>query len=299
MLDELGGTEDLQPLPQRVGDGLQHAVQDVEALRVQRRHRRPVHHLLADRASRPGARSATSTTTRSTSCPTILDAARRRAARDDQGPRAEPTSTASACATASTTASAPSARKTQFYSMLGSRGIWHDGWKAVTTHPTHQRLGPLQRGHLGALPHRRRPGRAARPRRRAPGQAPRAGQPVVRRGGRQRRLPARRPVRRWRSSSRRGRSSAAPREPLRLLPGHRRGARVAGGQHPQPLLRDRRAGRHPRARRRRGCCSRTGPASAGTPSTSRTTGCTTSTTSSAASEQKIVAERRTSPPART
>ncbi len=32
--------------------------------------------------------------------------------------------------------SAPSARKTQFYSMLGSRGIWHDGWKAVTTHPT-------------------------------------------------------------------------------------------------------------------------------------------------------------------
>ena len=27
-------------------------------------------------------------------------------------------------------------RKTQFYSMLGSRGIWHEGWKAVTTHPT-------------------------------------------------------------------------------------------------------------------------------------------------------------------
>jgi arylsulfatase A-like enzyme len=32
--------------------------------------------------------------------------------------------------------SAPSARTTQFYSMLGSRGIWHNGWKAVTTHPT-------------------------------------------------------------------------------------------------------------------------------------------------------------------
>jgi arylsulfatase len=30
----------------------------------------------------------------------------------------------------------PSARRTQFYSMLGSRSIWHDGWKAVTTHPT-------------------------------------------------------------------------------------------------------------------------------------------------------------------
>ena len=31
---------------------------------------------------------------------------------------------------------APGARRTQFFSMLGSRGIWHDGWKAVTTHPT-------------------------------------------------------------------------------------------------------------------------------------------------------------------
>jgi arylsulfatase A-like enzyme len=33
-------------------------------------------------------------------------------------------------------ASAATTRPTQFYSMLGSRGIWHDGWKAVTTHPT-------------------------------------------------------------------------------------------------------------------------------------------------------------------
>jgi arylsulfatase len=29
-----------------------------------------------------------------------------------------------------------SRRRTQFYSMLGSRAIWHEGWKAVTTHPT-------------------------------------------------------------------------------------------------------------------------------------------------------------------
>jgi arylsulfatase A-like enzyme len=32
-------------------------------------------------------------------------------------------------------ASAPSKRRTQFYAMLGSRSIWHEGWKAVTTHP--------------------------------------------------------------------------------------------------------------------------------------------------------------------
>ncbi len=33
-------------------------------------------------------------------------------------------------------AKAPTTRRTQFYSMLGSRAIWNDGWKAVTTHPT-------------------------------------------------------------------------------------------------------------------------------------------------------------------
>jgi arylsulfatase A-like enzyme len=33
-------------------------------------------------------------------------------------------------------AKAQTKRLAQFYSMLGSRGIWHDGWKAVTTHPT-------------------------------------------------------------------------------------------------------------------------------------------------------------------
>jgi arylsulfatase A-like enzyme len=32
-------------------------------------------------------------------------------------------------------AGTPSSKRTQFYSMLGTRGIWHDGWKAVTTHP--------------------------------------------------------------------------------------------------------------------------------------------------------------------
>ena len=31
---------------------------------------------------------------------------------------------------------APTAHPTQFYSMLGSRAIYHDGWKAITTHPT-------------------------------------------------------------------------------------------------------------------------------------------------------------------
>jgi arylsulfatase A-like enzyme len=29
---------------------------------------------------------------------------------------------------------APTAKRTQYYEMFGSRGIWHDGWKAVTEH---------------------------------------------------------------------------------------------------------------------------------------------------------------------
>ena len=60
--------------------------------------------------------------------------------------------------------------------------------------PDDQRLGQLQRRRVGALPRRRRPLRAAQPGGRAPRQAPRDGQPLVRRGRRQRGLPARRPL---------------------------------------------------------------------------------------------------------
>ena len=56
-------------------------------------------------------------------------------------------------------------RVTQFYSMLGSRGIWHDGWKAVTHPPSRRRLEPLQRRRVGAVPHRCRPLRGPQPRR--------------------------------------------------------------------------------------------------------------------------------------
>ena len=53
-----GRPEDLQPLSQRLGDGVQHAVQDVEALRVQRRDVRPVHRVVAgrDQGTRRGPR---------------------------------------------------------------------------------------------------------------------------------------------------------------------------------------------------------------------------------------------------
>src|SRR6185369_6360303 len=35
---------------------------------------------------------------------------------------------------ASDAVDAPTQKQTQYYEMLGNRGIWHDGWKAVTEH---------------------------------------------------------------------------------------------------------------------------------------------------------------------
>ena len=79
-------------------------------------------------------------------------------------------------------------------------GIWHDGWKAVTNHPTISGWSnfnddewelyhvDVDRSELHDLAGG------------APGEGARAGEPVVRRGRRQRRLPARRPVRDRRSS---------------------------------------------------------------------------------------------------
>ena len=86
--------EDLQPLPERLGDGLQHAVQDVEALRVQRRHHRPVHHLAGRPASRRRGEIRTQYHHAIDLVPTILDLPRRR------GPRAASRATCRATSTA-------------------------------------------------------------------------------------------------------------------------------------------------------------------------------------------------------
>ena len=155
---------------------------------------------------RARARSASSTTTRSTWCPTVLDVLGVEPPDDDQGTHPEPLRRREHALQLRRRRRRPGERQTQFYSMLGSRGIWHDGWKAITTHPTISGWCALQRRRVGALPRRRRPLRAAQPRRRAPRQAPRDGQPLVRRGRRQRGLPARRPLGAGDPRRRRGRS---------------------------------------------------------------------------------------------
>ena len=144
-------------------------------------------------------------------------------------------------------AEAPSKRRTQFYCMLGSRGIWHDGWKAVTTHPAlsgwsrfekdtwelyHTDVDRSEIHDLAA-------------------QEPERLQAMINL---------------WYSEA--GANGAFPLDdrsaleilttprpqltprPLCLLSRRRRRPRVPGGQYPQPLLRRRRGRRHPRRRNR-------------------------------------------------
>ena len=55
-------------------------------------------------------------------------------------------------------AAPPTTKKTQYYEMLGSRGIWHEGWKAVTDPRPHGSVpSGFDADYLAAVPHRRRP----------------------------------------------------------------------------------------------------------------------------------------------
>ena len=109
--------------------------------------------------------------------------------------------------------------------MLGTRGIWHKGWKAVTEHgPVPIGLGQLRRGPLAAVPHRRGPLRGARPRRAAPGEGRGAEGAVVRGGGEVRRAAAQRPRSIFEFLALRVPRRGADERAVHLLPRHVRGA---------------------------------------------------------------------------
>ena len=72
-------------------------------------------------------------------------------------------------------ADAPCQKDTQYYVMLGTRGIWHEGWKADAMHPA----APGNWSHFTEdrwelYQHRCRPLRVPRPRRPAPREASRS-----------------------------------------------------------------------------------------------------------------------------
>ena len=89
MLDDPRERKDLQPLPKRLGDGVQHAVQAVEALRLQRRNHRPVHHLLAEEGDQRDRRDPPPIPPRDRHRPDDPRLPRSSAPGDDQGPRPE------------------------------------------------------------------------------------------------------------------------------------------------------------------------------------------------------------------
>ena len=74
--------------------------------------------------------------------------------------------------------------ETQYFEMFCNRGIYHEGWTAVTRHSTPwvmaAELPPLRRRRLGALRHQHRLEPGARPRRRDAGEARRAAAALAR-----------------------------------------------------------------------------------------------------------------------
>ena len=171
-------------------------------------------------------------------------------------------------------ASVESARKTQFYAMLGSRSIWHEGWKAVTTHPCIAGWGNFNDDewelyHVDA--DRSEVNNLA-------AQQPDKLREMVNiwfsEAGTNGAFPLddRTPVEILTDPRP---QLAAPAQPVRVLPGHGTGERVAGRQHEEPLVRDRRARRHPPPRGRGRALRGSGHASAAMRSTSRTTAFTT------------------------
>ena len=127
-------SRDLQPLPRRLGLGVQHAVQDVEALQLRGRRRRSDGDLMAEGHRRPG-RGPAPVPARHGRRTDDVRPARRRAAGVVKGYPQVPLEGVSFRSTFESD-DVPTPKETGFFSMLGSRAIWHKGWKAVSVHPT-------------------------------------------------------------------------------------------------------------------------------------------------------------------
>ena len=135
---------------------------------------------------------------------------------------------------------APTTKKRQYYAMLGTRGIWEDGWKAAAMHAPISGVGHFDEDEweLYHVDEDRSESKdlAAE----HPGEAQGAHRRLVRGGREELRAAARRPHRRracWPSS---GRSPSRRAKPLRLLSRNVAGARGRRGQHPRPVLQDHR-----------------------------------------------------------
>ena len=139
-------------------------------------------------------------------------------------------------------ADAPTQKETQFYSMLGTRAIWHKGWKAATAVPAApESWGDFHQQKWELFDTRDRSERVRGSVGQAPGEAAGARRALVDRGG-QAPGAAARVARRDRDPGDRAAAAHGAEEPVHLFPGRRRDPRVGRPQHPQPLVHARRRG---------------------------------------------------------
>ena len=154
----------LQPLPVGLGVGRQHAAAAVEALHVARRRAHAARSCTGRNGIAGARRGAVAVLPRRRPDADGARRRRHRRARASSTASSSSPSTARACSRPSPTPARPTPRRTQYFEMLGSRAIYHDGWKATTDHVGTQ-LTVEQRAARGQPRLRRRPLGAVRPRR--------------------------------------------------------------------------------------------------------------------------------------
>ncbi len=175
--------------------------------------------------------------------------------------------------------------------MLGMRAIYHEGWLANTLHPPLSGWGNFETDvwelyHLAEDRAQTRNVAAEHPE-----QLEELKGLWFYNAGIYKGLPARRPDRTGDHSPRRGPSPTRAARPLRLLPGHRRRARVGGRQPPAPLVHDR-GRRHvsTRASAEGVLFAQGGVGGGHSLYLQGRHGCTTRTTGSASRDQKITSD---------
>ena len=129
MIDQLGGPDTLQPLPDRLGGGVLDAVPDVQALLVPGRRLRPARDPLAEGDQGQGeVRHQYHHVT--DIVPTILECCGIEFPDFVNGYEQTPLPGVS-MRYSFDDADAPTTKRIQYYEMMGTRGLWNDGWKAV------------------------------------------------------------------------------------------------------------------------------------------------------------------------
>ena len=209
---------------------------------------RPAGDPLAEGHRGARARCATSTTTRSTSSRRSSSAAGWRCPTTCTGYEQVPLPGVS-MRYSFDAADAPDQKERQYYEMLGTRGIWHEGWKAVAEHGADGRHRPLRRGR-GQLFHTDEDrAEAARPRPSRPDKVKELVDAWFEEAEKNDVLPLddRRPLEILADP----RPQPEPgRDTVHLLPGHRRGARARAANIRRSLVQDPGRGRDHRRRRR-------------------------------------------------